>query len=734
MRWKRLIAGFALAVAAASGCKQPIYMTADDLGHTETALSDRIEYNAAESYTPDFSQMAPGVVTSLNPEQPARYVTLSECIATALEQGTIGTQGGIAGAGGISDSLASFGGGAVSGSDSIRVFSLDPAIIGSNIEAAEAKFDAHFISSLTWNTTDRPVGTALDTFQAGGALNSISTQAATATATIAKPLPTGGVAGITFSVPYSFSNLPSRVNPSYTPALTFQFEQPLLQGFGIEINELRTSHPGSLLINGLNPASRVEGILITRIRFDQQRAQFEALVNTQLLNVETAYWNLYASYWQLYTRDQGLYQAYQAWKISNIRLKAGKDNIADLATTRAQYETFRSQRLTALGTVLENERRLRALMGLKVNDGYRLVPADAPNLANYQPDWESGQREALTLRPELVLARQDLKFRQLDLINQKNLLLPDLRFLSTYDVNSIGNRLDGPDSANAFRNLASDRFNNWSIGLQLNVPLGFRDANSAVRVARLNLERSYWSLKDQELKTIQILEQQRRSIADNYQQIGIQRANREANAVQVQARFQIYVIGTSPTGGGSPLVFLLQAQSAFADALASEYNFIAQYQNSLVAWEFAKGTIMQYDNVSIGEGPLPNCVQVRAVENAQRRAKALVVRERENPVAYQPITNDENGPKMPVLGEDAPTLPSLLEKAPKPPTDKYGMPLPALPKTAPSDVNPASLSTPASPNMLKSSPNNTSGSNAGVPTMGLQPAEKSKLTTLSGDQ
>ena len=34
---------------------------------------------------------------------------------------------------------------------------------------------------------------------------------------------------------------------------------------------------------------------------------------------------------------------------------------------------------------------------------------------------------AITLRPELILARQDLKFRQLDLLLQKNLRRPDLR-------------------------------------------------------------------------------------------------------------------------------------------------------------------------------------------------------------------------------------------------------------------------------------------------------------------
>ncbi|MFL5241856.1 MAG: TolC family protein [Gemmataceae bacterium] len=733
MRWKRMIAGFALAVAAASGCKQQVFMTADDLANTESAVMQEVECNPTISYTPNFEQMVPKVVTSLDPEQPPRYVTISECIASALERGTVGGQS-IVGAGNINDSLVQFGGGPVSGSDAIRVLALDPAITGANIEASEAKFDARWISNFTWTTTDRPVGTALETFQAGQ-LGAITQQQANFISTIAKPLPTGGVAGITFAVPYTFTNLPSRVNPAYTPSLQFQFEQPLLQGFGIEINELRTAHPGSLLVNGLNSGSRVEGILITRIRFDQERAQFENQVNFMLLNVETAYWNLYSSYWQLYTRDQGLLQAFEAWKISQINLRAGRGNISGVATARAQYEVFRSQRLTALGQVLENERRLRALMGLKVNDGFRLVPADAPNLANYQPDWETAQRQALTLRPELVIARQDLKFRQLDLINQKNLLLPDLRFLSTYDVNALGSRIDGPDPNNAFRNLASDRFNNWSVGLQLNVPLGFRDANSAVRVARLNLMRSYNTLRDQELKTIQILELQRRNIADFYAQIGIQRANREANALQLETRYLQVRVGSAVPGNVSPIEFLLQAQSAFADALANEYNFIAQYQNALVAWEFAKGTLMQYDNVVIGEGALPTCVQVRAVEHAEERARALVLRERANPVPYQPVCKEDPALKLPVLGDTAPSLPALMEKAPPLPRDKSGavLPLPSGSK----GVNPSDLKlTGYTPAPASASGTISFGPDAAkqtAPETGASAADPPKLSSI-GDQ
>ena len=55
---------------------------------------------------------------------------------------------------------------------------------------------------------------------------------------------------------------------------------------------------------------------------------------------------------------------------------------AQFAQTRQQYESFRAQRLTALGQVLENERQLRSLTGLPVEDGHRLVPIDSPTLVD----------------------------------------------------------------------------------------------------------------------------------------------------------------------------------------------------------------------------------------------------------------------------------------------------------------------------------------------------------------
>ena len=148
----------------------------------------------------------------------------------------------------------------------------------------------------------------------------------------------------------------------------------------------------------------------------------------------------------------------------------------------------------------------------------------------------------MALRPELALAREDLKLQQLNVINVKNLLLPDLRFLSTYAPNSIGTSLDGTVD-NAFRSLASDHFVDWTVGLRLNYTLGYRDAYAQLRTARLDLARSYGVLREQESKAQMALAVDYRHLFEYYELIQIQRVQREAAAVQLQARFKEYQAG-----------------------------------------------------------------------------------------------------------------------------------------------------------------------------------------------
>src|SRR5262249_4418226 len=149
-----------------------------------------------------------------NPEREVRYLSLAEAFALAMEKGTVGQ--GFNGT--VDDALLANVGDLAQPLDrqSIRVLALEPALYGTNIDAALSKFDSRWGRTMPRQNTDRPVGTALDAFQAGNrALNAIQTTDASFRTVLVKPLPTGGVAGITFNTDYSFTNLPARVNPSY---------------------------------------------------------------------------------------------------------------------------------------------------------------------------------------------------------------------------------------------------------------------------------------------------------------------------------------------------------------------------------------------------------------------------------------------------------------------------------------------------------------------------------------
>jgi hypothetical protein len=114
--------------------------------------------------------------------------------------------------------------------------------------------------------------------------------------------------------------------------------------------------------------------------------------------------------------------------------------------------------------------------------------------------------------------------------------------------------------------------------------------------------------------------------------------------------------------------FLLEAQRQWAAALSAEYQAVADYNNSLARFQFAKGSMLQHANVIIAEGGLPQCAQVRAVERESERGAALACREKAAPVPHPYNGGDASGgvlPKVPVT--TAPSVPALLSGAPSVP-------------------------------------------------------------------
>jgi len=214
--------------------------------------------------------------------------------------------------------------------------------------------------------------------------------------------------------------------------------------------------------------------------------------------------------------------------------------------------------------------------------------------------------------------------------------------------------------------------------------LGFRDGHAATRAAQLNLARSFVVLKNQELKAERFLASVYQNMNRYYRDIEAYQEQRKALADQLRglyARIQ---------AGKDPLITVLTAQTQFAQALANEYSAIANYNMSLAAWQYAKGTILQYDNVRISDGPLPNCALVRAREHYKQQGDGFIARERATlPTSDKP-----------------PTLPSLLEHAPATNVDPGVLPyMSTTPSMSPRTFDPAAPMLPLGPSTGAVQPN-----------------------------
>jgi hypothetical protein len=164
-------------------------------------------------------------------------------------------------------------------------------------------------------------------------------------------------------------------------------------------------------------------------------------------------------------------------------------------------------------------------------------------------------------------------------------------------------------------------------------------------------------------------------VREEYSRLSEQLETMKAQSAQFDAARQWYDILRSredlQTKAGA-LEQLLSAQRTVADARAAEFRAIADYNIAMAGFQFAKGSIMNYDNVLIGEGGLPAAAQVRATDHFRERTKAIVTRERdthvEAPSGTYAVERDPVSDLMPANVEPPPSVLQMMNNAPKPGT------------------------------------------------------------------
>jgi len=191
----------------------------------------------------------------------------------------------------------------------------------------------------------------------------------------------------------------------------------------------------------------------------------------------------------------------------------------------------------------------------------------------------------LTRRTEIRRQRWRLKRRELELLASKNLLLPRVDLLGTYRIKGFGRDLFGHGNelqtdagvttqldSSAFGTFFNGDLQEWEIGLDASIPIGFRHQHAAVRHAELNLAREKSVLVEQP--------NQKRLEAANEQYAAIQNIYQEQDTT---------------------IDLVLEAQRRVIESKLQFFQSQVEYMLAVKAIHFEQGTLFQYHNIQFGE-------------------------------------------------------------------------------------------------------------------------------------
>jgi len=165
-------------------------------------------------------------------------------------------------------------------------------------------------------------------------------------------------------------------------------------------------------------------------------------------------------------------------------------SIAPAPTTAAMAARFE-----AWAALHAAERRLRMWMSVPINDGKLARPTDEPPKVKIVYDWTELTREGMTRRPELRRQRAQIERAEAELVANKNFPAAAVGSHRPLSPKRFWPGLDGP--ARSLRSLRQRLvefdhrpIQEWELGFEYSMPLGFRRGYAAVRNAQLRLPAS----------------------------------------------------------------------------------------------------------------------------------------------------------------------------------------------------------------------------------------------------
>jgi outer membrane protein TolC len=331
-----------------------------------------------------------------------------------------------------------------------------------NLRSKKGEFDPELFIETELRKDDHPTASPFS----GASVLSTDESSASAGTRMRLPIGTEIEASLNasrFKTNSAFSSL----NPQYNSFGSISFRQPLLAGFG--------------------PAARRE-LAVAKKKYDASKSRYDYTVLQVRASVEVLYWELYTAERDYAVQQLIREQAQALLQEAQTRAKAGlvgPNQVANAQVFLAEQELNLLDREEQMDRVSD---QLSSLIGKRPEAGYpRFITIEEPPLEFPIEPIETIVEKALKNNYELHAVKSDVESVRAHARAAHWDKLPTLDFLGSIggsglsgegrDVIFVSDTLRSTLSGNmidALHQVTRRDFPNWSLGLQLTVPIGLR--------------------------------------------------------------------------------------------------------------------------------------------------------------------------------------------------------------------------------------------------------------------
>jgi outer membrane protein len=375
------------------------------------------------------------------------------------------------------------------------------------------------------------------------------------------------------------------VNPSLGTALQFTLTQPLLRNRGLFPN----SAP----------------ILIAQRNLKQVRAAFQGEVNDIILQIVGSYWHVILARENLAVQRKSFDEAQKSYDHDKKALSLGALPPLDIYRSESQVASRRLGVIQAEYALKQVEDQFRRGIGADLDPAVRALDlelTDLPEPLETLPDTDIATAlvRALTNRPELESARQQLASDDLTIRLAHNNLKPDLVLSGFYAGNGLGG--NNPTSGNTgLSNSLSQafQFNFPAYGATFSLTLPVRNHAAEANLADAIVSRrrdQYQERQTNQSITLEVT--------------NAVHALEEAKITMAAARVAVDLAKDSLRAderkyelGAEPVFFVLDAQTQLAQAELNLIQAQVNFQLAVAQLDHATGDLLEHHHVQIAEPP-----------------------------------------------------------------------------------------------------------------------------------